>query len=185
MIRRVVKIGGSLLKRSDLADALCGWFERQPPANNYVIVGGGEMIDAIRRLDLIHGLDPAATHWMCVDMLVHSEQLIAGWMPHWQRIQTIQQFDSRQESGHQITLVSVPAFYHPGSGATLPLNWQTTTDAIAGYLGIRLDADEVVLLKSCDVAPHLSIGQLAEAGIIDMALQDIAPEIRRLRVERV
>lgn len=185
MIRRVVKVGGSLLARPNFSDTLCRWFDRQPQAENYVIVGGGEMIDAVRRLDQIHGLDPVETHWMCVGMLFYSEQITARLLPHWQRLQTIGQFDNRQESGHQTTLVSVPAFYHPNSGATLPLNWQTTTDAIAGYLGIRVDADEVVLLKSCDVAPNLSIRKMAEVGIIDTALPEIAPEIRRLRVERV
>lgn len=183
MMRRVVKIGGSLLTRPNLSIQIQHWIDRQPPAQTLVIIGGGEMIDAVRRLDTIHGLDAEVTHWICVEMLVASEAIFATWVPDWGRIQTRDQLASLDRFGSQPILVSIRAFYHRDCNARLPTDWRTTTDAIAGYLGVRVDADEVVLLKSCPIPPWTTISELADYGIVDAALPIVAPEFRRIRIE--
>ena len=173
MMRRVVKVGGSLLTRPNIAASICRWIDQQTPAQTLVIVGGGEMIEAVRRLDRIHGLDATATHWICVDVLVASEALFATWVPDWKRIQTRDQFALLDQSDSIPILVSIPAFYHRECSAILPTDWRTTTDAIAGYLGVRTDADEVVLLKSCPVPRCNAIDDLAAAGIVDTRYQPL------------
>lgn len=186
MKRRIVKVGGSLLVRDDLPEALRGWIASQSAAETLVIVGGGELIDAIRRLDQIHHHDPAEIHWLCVDLLESTFQLFASWFP-WKRVKTRELLLRSIQHGFSIespTLVSVGTFYNREyAPIDVPLNWHTTTDTLAALLALETNADEVVLLKSCVVDPKTSTGQLAEQGIIDEALPAIAPRIGNLRVE--
>ena len=79
--------------------------------------------------------------------------------------------------------MSVSTFYRPDHDFGLPHNWNTTTDAIAAALAAETSSDELVLLKSCSVDDSLSIGQLAETGIVDAALPQIADRVKTIRVE--
>ncbi|QDT03736.1 hypothetical protein K227x_21210 [Rubripirellula lacrimiformis] len=193
MMRRVVKVGGSLLLRPDLGRSLSTWLLRQPPAQHALIVGGGEMIDAVRKLAMVHNLDPETVHWMCIDLLRQTEQVVAEIVDGLNRIQDRDAFTRWSKcpphgSGNTEaanTLISIPAFYFPGCGSGLPNDWDTTSDAIAAYLGTLTRADEVVLLKSCDVPQGITVSQCIETGIIDRATAILMPRTGNLRVERL
>ena len=187
-MRRVVKVGGSLLLRQDLPGALADWFERQRPAENIVIVGGGELIDAIRHLDAIRPGESSEVHWRCVDLLTITYQTLCDWFPHWEHVSNVESFERRVNFGFSSgkpTLVDVKAFYRRGDPSGLPLDWRTTTDAIAAVLGIKAIADEVVLLKSCDVSSSADIHDLASEGVVDDALPLVAAQVRSIRVEKL
>lgn len=195
-MRRVIKVGGSLLLRPDLVEALPSWLEQQSPTQNLVVVGGGELIDAIRHLDQQKPASPAEVHWRCVDLLQHTFEITASWFGEWATFDSpngqadfMELLDAEQQRGdspdhHPATLVSVRSFYGPDSGSTLPLTWETTTDSIAAELAIRIDADELVLLKSCRVNSQ-SVDDLARAGVVDRSLPMIAPSVRSIRIERL
>ena len=87
-------------------------------------------------------------------------------------------------------MVAVDAFYsrEQDSGQrapVLPRNWQTTTDAIAAVLALLANADELVILKSCEIDPTLSLDQLAAKGIVDEAFPMIAGAVNAIRLERL
>ncbi|MFK8114288.1 MAG: hypothetical protein AB8B91_18955 [Rubripirellula sp.] len=195
-MRRVIKVGGSLLLREDLLQALPAWLERQTPAANLLIFGGGEVIDAIRHLDQIRPGDPADTHWMCVGLLDVSFELAARWFD-WRFLDSTDDFAqacksefkaSEGSASSQPILIRVRSFYnrqiHQRESLSLPLDWTTTTDAIAAFLAIETDADELVLLKSCAVDARFDVQQLAQAGIVDEALPGIADRVKSIRVEQ-
>ncbi len=187
-MRRVIKIGGSLLTRNDLTLAIDSWIGGEPPATNIVIVGGGHRIDAVRQADALRPSNPADVHWRCIDLLDTTYEFIRDRFPRWQHIRSAEAFERCVERGfpdHCVSLVKVAAFYGPSSDAPLPCDWQTTTDAIAMWLGNRLDADEVVLLKSCDVNPALSVDQLSALEIIDRAAAKLDQQFGKLRVEKL
>jgi aspartokinase-like uncharacterized kinase len=191
MMRRVVKVGGSLLLRDDLLTALPRWLASQVDSETLIIVGGGELIDAIRNLDRVHGGDAVETHWLCVDLLDTTFRIVSGWFD-WDRITTPQAFQEGITSGFSLpspTLVSPRAFYTrdqvDGSIITVPLDWRTTTDTIAALLALRTAADELVLLKSCEVDPAASLNQLAAKGIVDEALPTVQFSIGSIRVEQL
>jgi aspartokinase-like uncharacterized kinase len=46
-------------------------------------------------------------------------------------------------------------------------NWDTTTDALAVFLGLQVAADEVVLIKSCALEPNMSLLEASHLGIVD------------------
>ncbi len=185
-MRRVVKVGGSLLVREDLRVALPRWIACQSKAETLVIVGGGELIDAIRNLDRAHGGDPVEIHWLCVDLLETTFRLFSSWFD-WECIRTHPALLAAIKSGFRTdspTLVSVSAFYDRNDSIDgIPLDWRTTSDTIAALLAQRTAAEELVLLKSCPIDSSASIQQLADLGIIDEALPCIESTVRSIRVE--
>jgi len=46
-------------------------------------------------------------------------------------------------------------------------NWEVTSDSIALDLARRLNAERLIVVKSCEIDPKSSLAQLAAAGIID------------------
>ena len=191
-MRRVVKVGGSLLDRVDLTGVLSRWVEQQEDGETLVVVGGGALVDVIRELDAIRPADPVDVHWLCVDLLGVTFRLMSNWF-EWQTVHTPAQLRMRMATGFsrdEPTLVAVGAFYSRDQDGNqeypmLPRNWQTTTDAIAALLAWRTGADELVILKSCSIDPELSLDQLAAQGIVDQAFPRIAKRVPSIRIERL
>jgi aspartokinase-like uncharacterized kinase len=184
-MRRVLKIGGSLLLQPELPNAVNRWLDDQPPAQSIAIVGGGELIDAMRGLDPVYRPGASWTHWRCVDLLRTSFELLGPHLPGWKidatdrAFQTLRQRDEPADLSRH--LLAVDAFYRPGLSSPLPETWETTTDAIAGWLAILLAADELVLFKSCDVDPNRALVDLAESGVVDPALPRLADRLCPIR----
>ena len=86
-MRRVVKVGGSLLGREDLTIALPRWLERQAECETLMLTGGGGLVDAIRDLDAIRPGDPVRTHWICVELLDVTFRLMSNWFD-WPTVNT-------------------------------------------------------------------------------------------------
>jgi aspartokinase-like uncharacterized kinase len=129
------------------------------------------MIDAVRRWDAIHQLDPVLTHWRCVRMLRHTAELVAEWLPAATLIETRQQFESyRLDQPAGIHVVPPDTFYHPDSGDRLPCDWTTTSDSIAGLLARKLRAGSLVLWKSCPLPDGLDLATATARGIVDPEL---------------
>ena len=191
-MRRVVKVGGSLLDRVDLSDALTRWIDQQSPAETLVVVGGGSLVNAIREMDSIRPGNPVDVHWLCVELLDVTYRMMATWL-EWPTVSTSAQLTEQMAKGFARdlpALVAVSAFYSRDRqdddlGPALPLNWQTTTDAISALLALRVGAGELVILKSCEIDPKQSLEQLAAAGIIDETLPTIANQIPSIRIERL
>ncbi len=190
-MRRVVKVGGSLLTRKDLVSALPRWLESQGKAETLIIVGGGALIDAIRHLEEIRRGDPVETHWTCVGLLETTHRIFSQWFD-WPCIGDAEELRAASQAGFSTslpTLIAVNAFYAreqtSPSDLSVPQDWCTTTDTIAGLLAQRVAADELVLLKSCEVDPTLSVTELSRRGIIDEAFPLIASRLRTIRVERL
>jgi aspartokinase-like uncharacterized kinase len=190
-MRRVIKVGGSLLTRRDLITALPNWIAAQPPAENLCLVGGGQLIDAIRRLDELHPGDPEKIHWLCVGLLQVTHEWVASWF-NWTVIDAQEDFDISLSNGFSDatpTLVAPSAFYRFETNSQLnvplPNDWRTTTDSIAAWLAIRCEADELVLLKSCQVDAGATPQQLADQGVVDEYFPTIAPRVPSIRIERL
>ncbi len=49
MSLRVIKLGGSLLTLPDWHERFLHWLAKEPPATNLLVIGGGELVDCLRR----------------------------------------------------------------------------------------------------------------------------------------
>lgn len=203
-MRRVIKIGGSLLLQESFLQKLRSWVHQQPAGETFAIVGGGQLIEAVRRLDGVYPNDPTEVHWRCIELLRITFDWLGQQLSDWQLHSTAEQIrhyivldqDQDRDSSHRRTappsfsvpqivtnhLVAVDSFYYPGSRAPLPEDWSTTSDAIAGWLSILIDADELVLLKSCNVDVTGSLAELADRGVIDGALPAMQANLPKVRV---
>lgn len=146
---RLIKVGGSLLGWNGLAAATESWLGRQTPAVNIFVAGGGELADVIRRADAVHHLGEEAAHWLCVDALSISAQLLG-------ELLSLPVVTRRQELPDEFPSACVfdPAPFmhdleHRQFPTPLPHVWSVTSDSIAARIGDHLAASEFVLLKSC------------------------------------
>ncbi len=187
-MRRVVKVGGSLLSRVDLNAAMSSWLDHQSPAQNLVVVGGGERVDAVRQRDRVSPGETESVHWECIALLGKTFEQASVIFPNWKRIQTDTQLSSLSTQGVATHLVAVDAFYNRSIAAlsplanSLPRDWTTTSDALAALLAIASNADELVILKSCSI-PRANVHELADLGIVDSAFPTLASRVKRWRLE--
>ena len=199
MKRRVIKLGGSLLTRPHLLDDFHHWYRNQPPADDCLIIGGGQMIDAVREWDRLRPGDPRAVHWLCVAMLEHSMRHLAEAFQADARLSPVEILDSeaawlrysaplsvsKTPASALIKFLRPDVVYHSASNAPLSENWSTTTDSIAMWVGLLCDADEVVLLKSCTVSPEDDLRAWVANGVVDPACEVLASLEKKLRVEQL
>ncbi|MCA9194488.1 MAG: hypothetical protein KDB03_22110 [Planctomycetales bacterium] len=184
---RVVKLGGSLLCVPDLNVALTRWIEHDLAICNLIVVGGGEIVEAVRTYDRIHECPAAEIHQVCIDLLDTSARLLNILCPQLPIVSSTSELEkivastrSNTESWGPMSLIVTPTAFkdlNPPSFDALPKNWQTTSDALAAWLASQVRADELVLLKSVEAPPNnngLSDAQfaevLADVGIVDCIL---------------
>ena len=186
---RVVKIGGSLLRRDNLLADLQHWQDSlTKPLINVWIVGGGAAVDAIRKRDLHHGLSDDEAHWLSIAAMDTNAKIFSSQMPDWQltanynvpvKAATAKVSGISQATGissHNFILQTkdwlIQAQQSPNSPPQLPHSWDVTSDSIAAWAAIQLYATELVLLKSCDVPPK-NVADLAVLGIVDPYLPSL------------
>jgi aspartokinase-like uncharacterized kinase len=159
----VVKIGGSLC-----ADPLLPqWLDLLAQIGGgrvTIVCGGGGFADQVRR---------AQAHWRFDDLAAHNMAVLA-------MAQTAYQFHALNPALRLAACrTDIPHLLHQGKTALwLPLelrreqpdertNWAATSDTIALDLARHLNAEQLVLVKSCAIDPKLTLAELGSAGVID------------------
>lgn len=161
----VVKLGGSL--QSD--PVLPQWLEllEQLGGGRVTIVcGGGRFADEVRRTQAHWQFDDLPAHNMAILAMAQSAYMAQGLngrlgLAH--SDDDIRQVLRRGRTALWLPLDMVAG--QPGPRAT----WDVTSDSIALDLARRLNAERLVVVKSCPVAPGASLDDLTEAGVLDAA----------------
>ena len=186
---RVLKLGGSLLTRKDWPACLRSWLHSQSPALNLLIIGGGEIVEAVRELDEVHQINAAFAHWLCIDLLSSTLQVASHLLPDLSVITSAGELQSTVAELHTCAtpatfLVNVNAFYgRHTTNLLLPEDWSTTSDSLAAWLALQVNADELVLFKSvASPAGVSSVIELADLGIVDRALVRLADRLKAMRI---
>ena len=159
----VVKLGGSLI-----ADpALPHWLDLLAQLGGgrvTVVCGGGTLADEVRRVQSLWQFNDLAAHNMAVlAMALTAYQLHA--------LNPALQLAARR--------VDIAAVLHKGRAAIwLPFelqrdapdtrtNWGASSDTIALDLACDLNAERLIIVKSCAIDPTLSLAELGTAGVLD------------------
>jgi aspartokinase-like uncharacterized kinase len=189
---RVVKVGGSLLDLPDLPLRINDWLAAQPAAHNVLIVGGGPLVEQVRRWHLGQRsaekgpFEEVAAHWICIDLMSVTARIFHAWLPGLKFTAEMRMVKRRvQKAGETLFDVAKWMRREEGTlpGTPLPCQWEVTSDSIAARLAIVLSADELVLLKSSRPQtkdPRLT--SLAEEAYIDRMLPLLAAELPPLRM---
>ena len=181
----VVKVGGSLLDLPDLALRLDGWLQMQPAACHVLIAGGGALADAVRAMDQRLQLGDETAHWLAIDCLQITANVVHTVLP---ASQLITDWESLAAAVHGLPqrIVFAPAQFLRHVEPTLPgdrlsHSWRVSSDSIAARIARALNADSLVLLKSQSAETDGSPDAWATAGFVDEAFPAVAAELPRLQ----
>ncbi|MGC3968380.1 MAG: hypothetical protein QM775_13700 [Pirellulales bacterium] len=192
IVRRVVKLGGSLLGEAELPLRWQQWLAAQSPAQTLVVVGGGGLADTVAELQKLHGrMTDAAAHWLCIRAMQWNAELIVGLLPEAEYVGDVAALMQRPPAIG--TYVVDPwAFMQTDARTSRPLpeSWDVSSDAVAARLAAAIAADELVLLKSALPADAVRTGDYVDRAFTKEAallkavrfvnLGDAAfPEVRR------
>ncbi|MEJ8850628.1 aspartate kinase [Variovorax rhizosphaerae] len=166
----IVKLGGSLTSNpllpawlSLLAD--CGG------GRVIVVCGGGAFGDAVRQAQSHWRFDDLNAHNMAILAMAQTAYLMHGLNPALQLVRT--KTDIRRVLHKGQTALWLP-FELQRERNTAQTSWDVTSDSIALELAQRLNAERLVVVKSCAIDPRLSLTQLTEAGIVDRSFGSLS-----------
>jgi aspartokinase-like uncharacterized kinase len=158
----IVKLGGSLARERQFAR----WIEalRRCKSGVIVVPGGGPFADCVRDAQGTMRFSDAAGHRMA---LLAMEQYAIACASSFPDVLLISEEAQMRLIGEGRTGVWLPSRMALGAD-DLPQNWQVTSDSLAAWLALRLDARALVVVKSVDVHPDpLSADTLVEREIVD------------------
>jgi aspartokinase-like uncharacterized kinase len=159
----VVKLGGSL----GLDPQLPAWLSLLAQLGGgrvTVVCGGGSFADEVRRAQGHWRFDDLAAHRMAVLAMAQSAYMA-------QALQPALQLASHSADILQVLHGGHTALWLPLGDAVAPQGigtpWDDGADSLALDLATALNAERLVVVKSCPIAPGLSVAQQAEAGVLD------------------
>jgi 5-(aminomethyl)-3-furanmethanol phosphate kinase len=159
----VVKLGGSLgtdpvlLPWLDLLTQLGG-------GRVTVVSGGGGFADEARRLQVHWSFNDLAAHNMAVLAMAQTAYQLHALNPGLHLVTRKSDIHRVMRSGH--TAVWLP-FELQREEPDTNTHWGHTSDSIALDLARKLNAERLVVVKSCAIDPSLSVAQLSLAGVVD------------------
>lgn len=156
----VIKLGGSLYHNPPLADCLRNIINF---AENYPVVlvaGGGPFANSVRQAQQTHGFSDKTAHQMAINAMRQFALLLLDLLPDAQILGPLNQ--SLAASGLSVWLPNDNEMM----AADLPQNWQVTADSLSLWLAQQLNADELILIKSCAL-DTLKINALVDHGVVD------------------
>jgi aspartokinase-like uncharacterized kinase len=164
----VVKVGGSLLDWPELPSKLAEFLETRRGDRLVLVVGGGRFADVLRDLDALHQFGEIRSHALALRALDLTAHLLASLLPGTAVIEDVQHLS--ETWANSIVPILAPRRFLEADDRSpdpLPQAWTTTTDAIAARLAMRLNAKELVLLKSVTIPTGMDLRKAASLGLVD------------------
>jgi 5-(aminomethyl)-3-furanmethanol phosphate kinase len=159
----VVKLGGSLCSDPVLPQ----WLDllAQLGGGRVTLVGGGgTLADEVRRLQLQWQFNDLAAHNMAVLAMAQTAYQFNALSPSLQLASSYSDIRGVLQKGQ--TALWLP-FELQRDQADAQTNWEVTSDSLALDLARRLNAERLVVVKSCRIAPQATLTQLSEDGVVD------------------
>jgi 5-(aminomethyl)-3-furanmethanol phosphate kinase len=174
----VVKVGGSLLDWPELPARLASYLESRRADRLVLVVGGGRFADVLRDLDAIHSLGEVRSHALALRVLDLSAHVLADLLPGLEVVDDVTQVADAWALG-RVPILAPRLFLHVDdrSPDPLPHAWSTTTDSIAARIALRMDACELVLLKSTPLPAGVDRREAARLGLVDEEFPRASEEV--------
>jgi aspartokinase-like uncharacterized kinase len=152
----VVKVGGSLFEHPRLGPGLRAYLKSLEPNEVMLVPGGGDLADAVRKFDRVHGLGDEISHAIALRAMTVSAEFLVRLLD----LPTI---------GSRIHIPDCCAFTEEDQSQpeSLPFSWDVTSDSIAARMAVVLGAERLILLKSVDIPPGTPWTEAAERGWVD------------------
>ncbi|QDV33688.1 amino acid kinase family protein [Tautonia plasticadhaerens] len=178
----VVKVGGSLLDWPGLPDALPALLGSLANPRAVLVVGGGSIVDMLRRLDRTHRLGEERSHALALRAMDLTAQLLAALVPGLAVVDEVDALGPSWGRGEIPVLAPRRTLdaEDRSSADPLPHHWDVTSDSIAARLAVRLGAPGLVLLKSASAPPGLDREGAAALGLVDPGFPAVSRSIPRV-----
>ncbi|HET7794810.1 MAG TPA: aspartate kinase [Rhizobacter sp.] len=166
----VVKLGGSLCNDPVLPQ----WLDllAQLGGGRVTLVGGGgSFADEVRRVQLQWQFHDLAAHNMAVLAMAQTAYQLNGINPALQLASSRSDIQRVLHKGQ--TALWLP-FELQREQPDAHTNWDVTSDSLALDLARRLNAERMVVVKSCHIEPGSTLAGLSEAGIVDKRFASLA-----------
>lgn len=174
--RLVLKIGGSLLSRSDWPRLVTALVAAAPQPDLTLVVGGGTVVDGLRRIDAAAPQPADVMHALAIEAMRVTARLVAAAIDL--------PLSAAPSSGRQTCVLDVPVWVAAEPrGRDLPAGWHVTSDAIAASVAVAISAD--LLLAKSTAPPPFTTGAgaleaVAAAGWVDDYFPTIAAGLPRI-----
>lgn len=171
----VVKLGGSLMQAPELRQ----WLELilQQDASPCVIVpGGGMFADAVRAAQASTGFDDVAAHRMALLAMEQYAWVLKSLCP--QLVMVSSEREIGECCGRHRAMLWLPTEMALAD-ASIPMNWEVTSDSLAAWLAGKISAERLVLVKHADFSEvPATLKELIEQGVLDTAFEEFAMALR-------
>ena len=183
----VVKVGGSLLDFPELPRRLeellrALWAGGMRPV---LIAGGGPAADLARGWDAAFDLGEERAHRLALSAMGLNARLLAE-VIHGARLVADRTGLASAWDGGRIPVLDTAPFLEEeearAAASPLPHRWSATSDSVAGWIALRLEAAELVLVKSAPPPPQATLWDLAAQGYVDRDLPEMAAPIKAVSV---
>ncbi|MFO1045341.1 MAG: hypothetical protein U0941_26480 [Planctomycetaceae bacterium] len=179
----VLKLGGSLLECTDLADRLRSLVETLRGQRILIVVGGGDAADVVRDWSVRFALPEESAHWLAIRSLSVTRGLVKELLPECCEVDSQAAASAAWTASERPVLLKLEAYLreaernHPDP---LPHNWDVTSDSIAAWVAAEWGADQLIMLKSIDLPASIDLQQAASHGFVDPYLPTIATKLPRI-----
>lgn len=160
---KVIKLGGSLLETGQIFDCLKTILKSHEPI--VVVCGGGEFANYIRDAQVKWHFDDVSAHKMAILAMQQTAIMCQNLQPEFVIASSI----SEIKKNHFV--IWSPNITYLNT-AEIPATWDITSDSLAVWLTKKLDAKELVIVKSCEIDSKLTHSELTNRGILDKAFCD-------------
>ncbi|CAG9269602.1 aspartate kinase [Paraburkholderia unamae] len=168
----VVKIGGSLSHEPMLRQWLTELCE--VGGGRIVIVpGGGDFADRVRQYQSEWRFDDLAAHNMCLLAMAQYALLMQGLLPELVLATSEAKIRRALRDGHVAVWVPTALMRETPDAMS---NWDTTSDSLAAWLSTMLNAERLIVVKSCPLDGDEGLEALAASGVVDRRFVDYVRE---------
>ena len=159
----IVKLGGSLTRDRSLLDWL-RMLAEYGGGRVALVAGGGGFADAVRKAQRAWQFNDLAAHNMATLAMVQTALMLHAMEPR------LVPATEDAEIRHALHVGS-PALWLPykalRDAPDLLTGWDVSSDSLSLWLARRLNAERLVIVKSCAVNPQHSLAALSNAGVLD------------------
>ena len=166
----VVKLGGSL-NRDPL---LPQWLELLSTLGRgrvAVVPGGGSFADQAREVQAHWRFDDVAAHNMAILAMAQTAMLLRALDPALQP--AVRDADIHRSLRQGRTALWMPLELLRERPDELT-SWDVSSDSLALWLARRLNAERLIVVKSCELDARWSLRQFTEAGVLDRRFASLA-----------